>query len=338
VWIIIYSCSFNRVKARHSALCYKKSSRRSSGSHPRRRRSARCPAFGSLQKRPSTPLACWLVAAAQHLAPRGWAPAVPIATSAATAGRPCVPPPTPGLLRAASRPHEDRDPTRQQLDVRAGGRRWSPRGKGCPGRVGAPWAGPLLLSAGAGHRGSGRLNHSGRRWVGGVPGPQQLCPGSGVEGAGPGVLATGPSWGPPEAEGLTLVGRRDLPLDRRSHHCCHLGSRDSRSLSQVGETFCSGDCRNVCQPHSRCLLCLWREPWGAGSRLVGGTLGQPWGEMLPGGRFLSPLPRDCEHVPSDRTPLAVPGKSFLAAFEVPASGSEYSAQDKQRKKGKPSGC
>ena len=181
-------------------------------------------------------------------------------------------------------------------------------GGGQSGRVGAPWAGPLLLSAGAGHRGSGRLNHSGRRWVGGVPGPQQLCPGSGVEGAGPGVLATGPSWGPPEAEGLTLVGRRDLPLDRRSHHCCHLGSRDSRSLSQVGETFCSGDCRNVCQPHSRCLLCLWREPWGAGSRLVGGTLGQPWGEMLPGGRFLSPLPRDCEHVPSDRTPLAVPGR------------------------------
>lgn len=176
MWIIIYSCSFNRVKARHSALWYKKSSRRSSGSHPRRRRSARCPAFGSLQKRPSTPLACWLVAAAQHLAPRGWAPAVPIATSAAAAGRPCVPPPTPGLLRAASRPHEDRDPTRQQLDVRAGGRRWSPRGKGCPGRVGAPRAGPLLLSAGAGHRGSGRLNHSGRRWVGGVPGATAALP------------------------------------------------------------------------------------------------------------------------------------------------------------------
>ena len=32
MWIIIYSCSFNRVKARHSALWYRKSSRRSSGS------------------------------------------------------------------------------------------------------------------------------------------------------------------------------------------------------------------------------------------------------------------------------------------------------------------
>ena len=141
--------------------------------------------------------------------------------------------------------------------------------------MGAPRAGPLLLSAGAGHRGSGRLNHSGRRWVRGSQGPQQLCPGSGVEGAGPGVLATRPSWGPPEAEGLTLVGRRDLPLDRRSHHCCHLGSRDLRCLSQVGEKFCSGDCRNVCQPHSRRLLCLRRQPWGTGPRLVGGTLGQP---------------------------------------------------------------
>lgn len=44
--------------------------------------------------------------------------------------------------------------------------------------------------------------------------------------------------------------------------------------------------------------------------------------MLPGGHFLPPFPRDCEHVPAASMPSLSPGESFLAAFEVPVSGSE----------------
>lgn len=132
MWIIIYSCSFNRVKARPSALWYSSSSRRSGGGRPGGD-AARGP--GS-RKPPEAALRCvcsFVCCRCAASGSCGRAPAVPIATTAAAAGRPCLPPPTPELLRAASRPHEDRDRTRQQLDVRAGGRRWSPRRRGCPG-------------------------------------------------------------------------------------------------------------------------------------------------------------------------------------------------------------
>lgn len=91
MWIIIYSCSFNRVKARPSALWYSSSSRRSGGGRPggdaARGPGSRKPPEAALRSVCS--FVCCRCAASGSC---GRAPAVPIATTAAAAGRPCLPP------------------------------------------------------------------------------------------------------------------------------------------------------------------------------------------------------------------------------------------------------
>lgn len=234
------------------------------------------------------PHSIWLLVDGLQLCPSQPRPRQP--------GDPACRPRRPGCSELPRGPTRTRARTRQQLDVRAGGRRWSPRQEGVSWRGGDTAGRALLLSAGAGGRGSGHLNLSGRRRVGGSRGPQRLCPASGVEGAGLGVLASGPSWGLPGhgvsgGKGLTLGGRRALPLDRRSHHSCHLGSRDLRSPSQVAEKFCSGVAKTCASPTLGVCWVCGDSPGAPRSRLgCWGVLGQPGGRCSLEVTFCPPCP------------------------------------------------
>lgn len=318
MWIIIYSCSFNRVKARPSALWYSKSSSRSrrEPSEAETQRGAQL-SEASRNGPPRDvlvglllPHRIWLLVDGLQLCPlppRPWQP-----------GDPACRPRRPGCSEPPRGPTRTGARTRQHLDVRAGGRRWSPLQEGVSWGGGGTAGRASSAECWGWSRGSGRLNRSGRRRVGGSRGPQRLCPGSGVEGAGLGVLASGLSWGLPGhavsgGRGLTLGDRRALPLDRHSHHSCHLGSRDLLSPSQVAEKFCLGVAKTCASPTlGVCWVC--RDSPGAPRSRLGcwGALGQPGGEMLPGGHFLRPFPGDREHIPAASMPSLSPGnRSWL---------------------------